>query len=90
MAVDRPKLLIGRRPRWLGHLRKGNVMRRGSEYRRDKRTHVLDVTFHGVVRYIDRNDSRTSSVPLLDLVHRILVAGGTVYHVCSRVFSVSK
>ena len=49
-------------------------------------THSLDVTPQGIVGCID--DLRLSmSIPSLDLVHRILVAGGAIYHICGRIFT---
>lgn len=88
MLVDNPKLLVGWRcPHGLGYLHT-NVTGWKAETG-DSRTHRIDVTSMGIVGYVN-------SLPLpgflsfLDLVHRILVAGGTVYHVCSGVLAGSE
>lgn len=49
-------------------------------------THSLDVTSQGIVRYID-GLRLSRSIPSLNLVHRILVAGGAIYHICSQIFT---
>ena len=58
----------------------------GTEKNAMNGTHSLDVTLQGIVGYID--GLRLSRfTPSLDLVHRILVAGGTIYHICGRIFT---
>lgn len=56
----------------------------GTERNAINGTHRLDVTIQGIVGYID--GLRLSRfTPSLDLVHRILVAGGAIYHICGRI-----
>jgi hypothetical protein len=87
MLVIHPKLLLGRKSRnGLWHLREKKraqvtTLRNQTEIR-DEGTHRLGVTLEGIGGYID-GLGLGIFVPFLNLVHCILVTGGSV-HICSR------
>jgi hypothetical protein len=82
---------VGRAVTGWGTCAKGKGQKSGAgrpdTKRRDERTHSLDVTLEGIVGYID-GVRLARFVPFLNLVHRIVVAGGTVHHIYSRIVAV--
>jgi hypothetical protein len=68
-----------------GERAKGNALRNRTE-RRDGRTHSPGVAPGGILGYIG-GGGVDIFVPFLNLLHRILVAGDTVHHICNRIFT---